>query len=56
MEILFATVITILVAQLTVLAGIFLRLGGMSEAIDGLKRRVKILEGRILDNVTGNNG
>jgi hypothetical protein len=47
MEILFAAVIAILTAQLAVLAGIFLRLGGMKEAIESLKDRVTKIEKEI---------
>lgn len=44
MEILFASVVGILGAQLAVLSGIFLRLGGMKEGLEALKTRVRKLE------------
>lgn len=43
-------VIGILTAQLTVLAGIFLRLGGMKEAITDIKRRLEHLEKAVFNN------
>jgi hypothetical protein len=44
MEIIVAAIITIMAAQLGVLSGIFLRLGGVHEAIETLKNRVSKLE------------
>jgi len=43
-EILYASVIAIMTAQLAVMAGIFLRLGGMGEAVKNLKRRTQEIE------------
>jgi len=47
MEVLIASVITILAAQLGVLSGIYLRLGGLGEAVKTLKDSMQVLKNRV---------
>jgi len=44
MEILFSVIIVILAAQLGVLGGIFLKIGGVQEALKNLRNRVEKIE------------